>query len=156
MRIDRSTARIVVPPILALGLVAALMDPLASASPTSDALATTPGRVAPPAAVTEAHTGASSLRHAGSTSVDIPAVLFAESIVAVDGHLRTPVLLADRSVSGSVRIVGAGQGNDCRGSLTPGTVTWLDCTVSTVAGKHARVIVALSDGRRVTAPIGGR
>jgi len=83
----------------------------------------------------------------------VPVVAFTETVTAPGGHLRTPVLLADPTVTGTVRVVGAGQGNGCRGTLTQGVVTWLDCTVSTKATNGARIVVTLSDGRTATKEI---
>lgn len=85
--------------------------------------------------------------------ISLPAVSFTETVIVVNGHLRTPVLLADPAVTGTVRVIGAGQGDDCRATLTQGVVAWLDCTVSTKAVKNAQIVVTLSDGQRVTKPI---
>lgn len=85
--------------------------------------------------------------------VSIPAVAFTETVVVVNGRLRTPILLADPTVTGKVRVVGAGSCDDCRARLTQGVVTWLSCRMSSKDLRNARIVVTLSDGRRVTKSI---
>lgn len=79
-------------------------------------------------------------------SAAIPAVAFTAEVVVRDGRLRTPVLLADPSVTAVARVVGA-SGAGCRADLRQGVPAWLDCPVG--ADRRVRISVALSDGRVV-------
>lgn len=153
MSIDRSTVRIVVPPVLALGLVAALVNPLAAAAPADQARSATGGtsNAAGPAYVPE--TGPSGPSPAGQVVVGIPTVAFTAHVAVSDGRLRAPVLLTDPAVSGRARVAGAVTGPGCTASLTQGVPVVLDCAV-TALGSSPRIVVALSDGRRVEKAIG--
>lgn len=146
MSIDRSTVRIVVPPVLALGLVAVLVNPLAAAAPGDPAMAVTGGTTNAAASVPEA--GPSRPSPAGQIVVGIPTVAFTAHVAVRDGHLRAPVLLTDPAVSGRARVAGAVAGPGCTASLTQGVPVVLDCAVTAV-GSSPRIVVTLSDGRKV-------
>lgn len=98
MRIDRTVLRTVAPPVLALGLVAALIHPV-------DALPVPAVAPTGPAAPT---TG----------------IAFAERITLSDGRLRTAVGLGRDQRAGTASVVGA---PGCRTDLAPGSVARLDC-----------------------------
>lgn len=83
----------------------------------------------------------------GSIAVSIPAVSFTESVVVKGGHLRTPVLLADDTVTARVRVVGAATGPGCTAELLQGVPAWLDCSISSRGKGNPRIVVRLSDGR---------
>jgi hypothetical protein len=133
MSISRSTLRLVVPPLLALGLVAAVaVRPVDAVDvPPSAEPADTGGRHAVPA---------------GNASVSIPPVAFAEKITIADGRVRTAVLVNIAEPEGTATIIGL---PDCSVTAKPGVPVWLDCAY----GRHAKrltVAVALNDGLRFT------
>ena len=127
---QRNLLRLVVPPLLALGLVAAVTDPMDAADvPAVDA----PMSSQAPAA---ADVGQSP---PANVTVSIPPVSLARDVRSVDGKLRTPVLLADPTVSGSAYVM---PGKQCPVPLVQGVVTWLTCDAQ--PGSVVRVL--LSDG----------
>ncbi len=146
MSFDRRTARIVVPPILALGLVAVLVNPLAAASPADQVMAGTGGTVhaAAPAYLPDSRTA--SPNPAGMVVVGIPAVAFTADVAVRHGRLQAPVLLTDPSVSGRAHVVGAVTGTGCTADLAQGAPVVLDCVITAV-GSSPRIVVTLSDGR---------
>ena len=145
MSIDRTTVRIVVPPILALGLVAVLVHPLAAASPSDRSMADSGGSTNAVAPAYVPETGPSVPSPAGQVVVGIPAVAFTAHVVVRDGRLRAPVLLTDPSVIGRARVVGAVTGPGCTARLAPGVPVVLDCAV-TALDSSPRIVVHLSDG----------
>jgi hypothetical protein len=74
-------------------------------------------------------------------------VAFTETVVARDGRLRTPVLLADDTVTAQARVVGAAAGPGCTARLQQGVPAWLDCSFTITGKGHPRIVVRLSDGR---------
>lgn len=137
MRIDRNTLRTVVPPVLALGLVALVTHPVDAVTiqpPRS--LAATGGVSAPARVVT---TDA-----AGNVQVTVPAVAFQEQLRVTHGRLRTAVLVNAAEPAGRAWVR---QIPGCEITLTPGTVGWLDCAY---AGSGTLTVdVMLSDGRHM-------
>jgi hypothetical protein len=128
---QRNILRLVVPPLLALGLVAVVTDPMDAAdAPVVTALmsAQSPAAVAVDQSPTT------------SVTVSIPPVSLAREVRSVDGKLHTPVLLADPTVTGSASVM---PGNRCAVPLVQGVVSWLTCDA--VPGSVVRVM--LSDGR---------
>ncbi|HET7901154.1 MAG TPA: hypothetical protein VFL59_08180 [Candidatus Nanopelagicales bacterium] len=125
---DRTTLRTVVPPVLALGLVALLTHPVdALPSPTS----------------TLPSTGATAAR--GGVQARVPGVAFQQQLRVVDGRLRTAVLVNVAAPAGRATVR---ELPGCAVALTPGVVGWLDCAY---AGRAAVTIdVVLADGERVT------
>jgi len=150
MHPHRATLRLVLPPIAAVGILALLVGPSVAGADQDPPAPRT-------AAVTSAQQlSASTTRNAprpdagGHTVVvGIPAVAFTETVVAVDGHLRTPVLLADPTVKARARVIGARTGRGCTAVLSQGVPAWLDCTVRVQGRTAARILVTLSDGRSV-------
>jgi hypothetical protein len=128
---QRNVLRLVVPPLLAPGLVALVTDTMdASSMPTVTDLQTT-----------QLHSASSSGGPSGpSVSVDIPPVSLAREVRSVRGTIRTPVLLADPTVTGRAYVV---PGDRCAVDLVPGVVRWLACDT----GPGSVVRVRLSDGR---------
>jgi hypothetical protein len=127
---QRNVLRMVVPPLLALGLVALVTDPMDAASmPTVVDLQST-----------HLPAGAGSGPSGSSASVGIPPVSLAREVRSVRGTIRTPVLLADPAVTGRAYVV---PGDRCAVDLAPGVVRWLAC--DTDPGSVVRV--RLSDGR---------
>lgn len=137
MRIDRNTLRTVVPPVLALGLVALVTHPV-DAVPLDppQTLASTGGVSAPARVVTT--------DPAGNAQVTVPAVAFQEQLRVTDGRLRTAVLVNVGEPAGRAWVR---QIPGCEITLTPGTVGWLDCAY---AGSGTLTVdVMLSDGRHM-------
>jgi hypothetical protein len=132
--ISRSTSRVVLPPLLALGLIALVVRPVDATdiTPATD-LASTGSPVAPAPA-------------AGGVSISVPAVAFTEQIALADGRVRTAVLvnIAERGGTGS--IVGL---PGCFVTAKPGVPAWLDCAYGGGTGPLT-VAVTLKDGVRVT------
>jgi hypothetical protein len=131
--ISRSTARAVLPPLLALGLVA-----LVAVRPV-DAL-----DVPPPVGL--ASTGQSTVTAAGNVSVSVPPVAFTERITYADGRVRTAVLVNVAEPAGVATIVGL---PDCTADAQPGVALWLDCAYAGDA-RPLTVAVTLTDGSRFT------
>ncbi len=131
--ISRSTARAVLPPLLALGLVAILaVRPVdAQEVPAPTGLARTGGQVAAPA---------------GNVGVSVPTVAFTEKITLANGRVRTAVLVNIAEDEGTATIVGLDR---CSATATPGVPVWLDCAYSGGAGSLT-VLVTLEDGLRYT------
>jgi hypothetical protein len=75
-----------------------------------------------------------------SVTVGIPPVSLAHEVRSVGGTIRTPVLLAETTVTGRAYVVPGGR---CAVDLVPGVVSWLTC--DTAPGSVVRV--RLSDGR---------
>jgi len=126
----RHVLRMVVPPLLALGLVGVLTDPMDAASmPTVGDLA-----------ATQAPAGATPSSASGGVIVSIPPVSFAREVRSIAGRVHTPVLLADPVVTGSAYVM---PGTRCPVALTQGVISWLTCDSPT--GSVVRVM--LSDGR---------
>ncbi len=133
MRISRSTLRIVVPPLLALGLVAAV------AVRPVDAVDVAPS-------VELASTGGRHVAPAGNVSVSVPAVAFTEQITLADGRVRTAVLVNMSERKGTATIVGL---RDCSATAKPGVALWLDCAYDGGSGPLT-VAVTLKSGQRYT------
>lgn len=98
MRIDRNTLRTVLPPVLALGLVALVTHPV-------DAVPLDPPAPVPAAAPA---TG----------------VAFEQQIHLADGRVRTSVLVGTAQPAGTATVIGA---PGCSVALTPGVVGTVDC-----------------------------
>ncbi len=120
MRIDRNTLRTVVPPVLALGLVALVTHPV-------DAVQLDRPTAAPATAV--APTG----------------VAFEQTVHVADGRLRTAVLVGTAQAGGRATVLGAPA---CAVDLKPGLVGHLDCAYA--GRGPVTVVVLLADGRRTT------
>jgi hypothetical protein len=134
MRIDRNTLRTVVPPVLALGLVALVTHPV-------DAMPRPPAQSQGPAATLSAPARVL----ADGVAVPAPAVSFQEQLRVADGRLRTAVLVGATEPAGRARVL---QIPGCQVTLTPGSIGWLDCAY---AGSGTLTVeVLLSDGRRMT------
>jgi hypothetical protein len=133
MRISRRALRIVVPPLLALGLVAAV------AVRPVDAV-----DVAPSAGL--ASTGGRHVAPAGNVGVSVPAVAFTEKITLADGRVRTAVLVNIAEHKGAATFVGL---PNCSVTAWPGVPVWLDCAYSGPA-RPLTVAVTLKDGGRFT------
>ncbi len=172
MSIDRNTVRLALPPCAALTLVALLTQPLAAA--TDSPLPTTRGQTttsqptgvhsrwsiepaSPTCATSKPATPAcppgSAPAPGGNVVVEVPAVAFTSAVVAVDGRLRAPVLLADDTVTARTRVVGARTGRGCAANLRQGVPVWLDCAISFDHATNPRILVTLSDGRTVVKAI---
>jgi hypothetical protein len=132
------TARLLVPVVVAAALVTV---PATIASSDAQQSAT-PGPSTVPAAVGRATVPSV---HDG-VSAAVPVVAFPREVVVRDGRLRTPVLLADPTVTATARVIGA-TGPGCSVELRQGVPGWLDCAVPRPA--EPRIVVVLSDGRRV-------
>lgn len=174
MRLDRSPVRFALPPVLALGMTAALMNPL-WASPAPGDLPATGSRVEhldAAATGSTSHVAGLAARPSscprkprktctvptppgavGGIAVSIPPVAFPEVVRVEAGRLRTPVLLASDKVRASARVEGAKTGPGCTAQLKQGVPAWLDCTISVQPGATPRVVVTLSDGRTATKAI---
>lgn len=127
MRIPRTTLRTVLPPLLALGLVAVVTHPVDAVDPSSAALPATGGQPA--------------VR--GDVVTTLPAIAFQEQIRVVGGRLRTAVLVNVSQPAGRATVR---QLPGCTATLTPGVPAWLDCAYS---GRGPVTIdIALADGRR--------
>lgn len=138
MRIDRNTLRTVVPPVLALGLVALVTHPVDAVTPrASQALAGTGSISAPARTVT---TDAS-----GNVAVSVPSVAFQQQLRVTAGRLHTAVLVNAAEPAGRASIR---QIEGCQIALTPGVVGWLDCPYA--GAGTLTVDVLLSDGRHMT------
>jgi hypothetical protein len=111
MRISRSTLRLVVPPLLALGLVAAVAVRPVDAMDVSPSMGL-------------ASTGGRHVASTGNVGVSVPAVAFTEQIRVVSDRIQTAVLVNVSQRPGIATIDGAG---DCRVDATPGVPAWLDC-----------------------------
>jgi hypothetical protein len=132
MLIGRRARRLVLPSVLALGLVAAgAVGPVDA----QDA--------APPTGV--ATTATAPVSGAGNLGVTVPSVAFTQRITRAGGRLRTAVLVNVAAPAGVATIVGI---PDCRVAVRPGVPVWLDCP-DRRAGELT-VAVALEDGTRVT------
>lgn len=131
MRVDRALARAVLPPLLALGLVAAVISPLSASQP--------------PVARSQVERPAPT--SGSGASVGIPPVAFTAQVALRDGRLRTPVVLADDTVSGSATVEGATTNGGCSTGLVVGAPAWLECSLVPMPGQSPRVVVTLSDGR---------
>ena len=142
MRVDRALARAVLPPLLALGLVAAVISPLSASQP-------------PVARVARSQVERSAPASGSSASVGIPPVAFTAQVALRDGRLRTPVVLADDTVNGSATVEGATTIGDCSTELVVGAPVWLECSLVPMPGQSPRVVVTLSDGRTVERLIAG-
>lgn len=123
--ISRATARTVVPPLLALGLVALVTGPINETVPAPTAVRT--GGQSPTAP---------------TSSVAVPAVAFTARVVASDGRLHVPVLLTDPTVTARVTLQSS---PGCGVDLVQGVTGWIDCPVTAAT----TLVVTLSDGRTV-------
>ena len=148
MKVDRTLMRLTVPPVLSLGLVVLLTSPLAASSTTGPDV-----QRASLSGSSSENTPLGSGGGATGVHVGVPSVAFTESVTAVDGHLRTPVVLADDTVTGFASIDGASAGDGCTVELATGVPVWLDCAISITPGGEAQVVVTLSDGRTATKSI---
>jgi hypothetical protein len=135
---SRSTARAVLPPLLALGLVALVTRPIDAPEPVLPASTSTFTTVGARTTGLVGTTGTSGA--APSVSVTVPAVSFTDSVVASGGRLRVPVLLTDPTVTARATIEST---PGCGVDLQQGVVGWIDCAVTT----QTRLVVQLSDGR---------
>ena len=127
---QRNVLRMVVPPLLALGLVALVTDPMdAAGMPTVVDLMPAHAPAAP-----------SDREASGGMTVAIPPVSLARDVRSVAGRVHTPVLLADPTVTGSAYVM---PGTRCSVTLVRGVVSWLTCD----AAPGSTVRVMLSDGR---------
>lgn len=126
MSIDRTTLRTVVPPILALGLVALVSRPLP--------------------ADTDPDLGATATRTVtAATAATVPHVSFQNRIRIVEGRLHTAVLVSAAQPAGRALVTSI---PGCVVALRPGVVGQLDCAY---AGSGSVTIdVALADGQHVT------
>jgi len=108
---SRRTARAVLPPLFALGLVAFVVRPVETAALRTDTriLASTFSAPTAPATVV------------GAT---VPVVAFTEHVTVTDGRLRTPVLVSTSAPTGVASVVGL---SGCSVPARPGVVAWLDC-----------------------------
>ena len=138
MRIDRNTLRTVVPPVLALGLVALLTHPVDAADlrPSPQLAAT--GSMAAPARIV-------STDAAGDVVVTVPAVAFQQVLRVTGGRLRTAVLVNEGEPGGRASVPRI---SGCEIALTPGVVGWLDCPYPGTG--TITVDVQLADGRHMT------
>lgn len=126
-----------------LGLLTVALG-VAVAPPVSSDPGSSPHPSAAP--TTRPGTVTSSPARPASVSTSVPVVAFPALVRVVAGRLRTPVLLADPTVTALARVVGE-DASGCRVPLRAGVPAWLDCPV---AGSGAvRVEVVLSDGRSV-------
>jgi hypothetical protein len=121
MRIDRNTLRTVVPPVLALGLVALVTHPVDAVELDRTPVVAQAPSVAP--------TG----------------VAFEKTIRVDDGRLRTAVLVGTAQPGGRASVLGAPA---CAIDLQPGVVGRLDCAYA--GSGPVTVVVLLADGRRTT------
>jgi hypothetical protein len=137
MSISRQTLRLVVPPVLALGLVALVAVRPVDAQdvqPSAASLASTGGRHAAPV---------------GNVGVTVPAVAFTEKITLADGRVRTAVLVNVAEHEGTASIVGL---PGCSATAKPGVALWLDCAYHGKSGPLT-VTVTLKDGPRYTSTV---
>lgn len=135
-RVDRALARTTIPPVLALGLVVAITNPLSAGPPPTARAAAVQATTPPPAS-------------GSGTSVGIPPVAFTSEVALEAGWLRTPVVLADDTVTAFATVEGATTDGACSADLVAGTPVWLECSVQPRPGQSPRVVVTLSDGRTV-------
>jgi hypothetical protein len=134
MSVDqRNVVRLLVPPLLALGLVAVVTSPMDASSMPSPI--DVPRPVAQPAPVAAPATVSTT-----ALAVDIPVVSLPREVRAVHGTIRVPVLLADPTVVGRAVVLPS---RACSIDLVQGVVGWLTCS----AGRGTVVRVELSDGR---------
>jgi hypothetical protein len=131
--LSRSTVRAVLPPLLALGLVA-----LVAVRPI-DAQAVAPS-------LSLADTGGRHVARTGNVGVTVPAVAFTEKITRANGRVRTAVLVNIAEHEGTATFVGV---PDCSVTAKPGIPVWLDCAYMGKA-RPLTVAVTLKDGVRVT------
>jgi len=128
---QRNILRLVVPPLLAFGLVAVVTDPMDAAdAPAVTALMSAQS----PAAVGVDQSPTTSV------TVSIPPVSLAREVRSVNGKIRTPVLLSDPTAKGFAYVV---PDQFCSVELIPGVLSWLNCKAE--PGTVVRVL--LSDGR---------
>jgi len=108
---SRRTARAVLPPLFALGLVAFVVRPMDAPVLRTDSrtLASTYSAPAAPATV---------------VGVTVPVVAFTEHLTVTEGRLRTPVLVSTSAPTGVASVVGL---TGCSVAARPGVVAWLDC-----------------------------
>jgi hypothetical protein len=134
MSVDqRNVVRLLVPPLLALGLVTVVTSPMdASSMPSPIDAPTSAAQPAPASATATISTP--------GLAVDIPAVSLPREVRAVGGTIRVPVLLADPTVVGRAVVLPS---RACSVDLVQGVVRWLTCS----AERGAVVRVELSDGR---------
>jgi len=155
-RSTRNAVRTAVPPILALGLVALTIRPIGAlpGAAASDARATKQVAFDGTTEVLASTGGATQLRrlHGGTPArstetiqVMVPAVTFAPRLTVMDGVLRTPVLLTERSVTGVATVVSRDGRESCRTNLVPSVVARITCPV-TDSDRAAWLVVRLSSG----------
>lgn len=137
MRIDRNTLRTVVPPVLALGLVALVTHPVDAVTlrPPQSLAAT--GGVSVPAKAIPADGGT-------TLKTVVPVVSFQEQLRVTGGRLRTAVLVNTAAPAGRARVL---EIPGCQIALTPGVAGWLDCAYP--GHGTLTVEVLLADGRRM-------
>ena len=138
MTTSRMLARTVLPPALALGLVALVVHPLeALAAPTA-----APAPAAAPAAML-AYNAALEGPTGSAVTTAVPAVAFQQRATLAGGRLRTAVLVNVAEPGGTASVAGA---PGCSATAVPGVPTWIDCAYGGPAAT-VTVHVTLSDGR---------
>jgi hypothetical protein len=141
---SRRTARAVLPPLFALGLVAFVVRPIDApvvhAAPVQVTHSTSSSATSSAAAALLAQADSGSGASAQSVSVEVPAVVFTDRAVANAGRLHVPVLLTDPTVSARASVE---SDPTCGVDLVQGVTGWVDCAVS----GRTLLVVHLSDGR---------
>jgi hypothetical protein len=143
--ISRSTARAVLPPLLALGLVALVTRPIEAPEPVSTTNASSSSSLGARATGLTQTSGDSGTGQ--SVAVAVPVVAFTESLEASEGRLRVPVLLTDPTVTARATVESA---PGCGVDLVQGVTGWVDCPVTA----ETQLVVRLSDGRTFVHAVG--
>jgi hypothetical protein len=146
--ISRSTTRAVLPPLLALGLVAIVTRPIDAAElrhPAAVAVMASAHQSSTGAgmgAVARVRAAAAAAQASGgqTVTVEVPAVSFTKSVVAIHGRLHVPVLLMDPTVTATATVE---SDPTCSVRLVQGRTGWVDCAVTA----PTLLVVHLSDGR---------
>jgi hypothetical protein len=171
MSLDRDLVRAVAPPILALGLVVAVVRPLEPATLAPAHLATGPTTLANSGGHASADNESTETKNddgssddhsatnacgtgGGNVCVSIPAVAFTSDVRVVDGRLHTPVLLASAGVTARARVVGTRGTGTCSLNLRQGEPQFLDCAIPKAEARNVRIVVSVSDGRTVVRALG--
>jgi hypothetical protein len=140
MTTNRMLLRTVLPPVLAVGLVALVVHPLQAVQVPGAALASARSLAPAPAQMLAA---TSSSPAPGSVSAVVPAVAFQQHAVLAHGHLRTAVLINIAMAAGTATIEGI---PGCSVQAPPGVPVWIDCATQDPS-PSVRVDVTLTDGR---------
>lgn len=109
-----------------------------------------PGACSPRAPTTGPAATSPTTRVAVSICVGIPPIAFTQNVEAVNGRLRTPVLVNIGATSGSVSVQGVRDGSRCALTARPGVVAWIDCRITRAGSATPRIVVRLRDGRTAT------